>query len=302
MSRALFARVTGFGEATLARWEHGEVIQNTSNDSFLRLLMDEDVMKRLVSLTQYEDRLGREFSMVFYGLRSHWATALVRYEEFQELFGDAERGKLLNVLGGGFFWDVQQMFWTDMMLYLARLTDPPTSGEGKGVREYLTVQRLPGLCTDPVLRREVEELVRKAVDASEFARDWRRRHISHADFHRATDPRANPLAKADLRKVRVALDAVNAVLDLISVSLLNESILDLVGGTSRAGAFVANTQRLVEATQFIDSLVDPNGDLPATDRAAAKAFLRKFDLQPNWQNMRQVFELRKAARRFPMKA
>lgn len=38
LSRAAFARRNGFGEATLARWERGESIQNTSTDRYLRLL------------------------------------------------------------------------------------------------------------------------------------------------------------------------------------------------------------------------------------------------------------------------
>ena len=38
MSRAAFARVTGFEEATLAQWERREVIQNKSSDHYLRLL------------------------------------------------------------------------------------------------------------------------------------------------------------------------------------------------------------------------------------------------------------------------
>ena len=38
MSRAAFARLTGFEEATLARWERREVIQNTSSDRSLRRL------------------------------------------------------------------------------------------------------------------------------------------------------------------------------------------------------------------------------------------------------------------------
>ena len=51
LSRAAFARVTGFGKATLARWESGEVIQNTSSDRYLRLLTDPEVMNRLPALT-----------------------------------------------------------------------------------------------------------------------------------------------------------------------------------------------------------------------------------------------------------
>ena len=55
MSRAAFARLTGFGEATVARWERREVIQNTSSDRYLRLLMDPDVMRSLWRLIGVED-------------------------------------------------------------------------------------------------------------------------------------------------------------------------------------------------------------------------------------------------------
>ena len=64
LSRAAFARATGFGEATLARWETGEVIQNTSSDRYLRLLLDPQVMSRLptpsgsASPTNQHDRVG----------------------------------------------------------------------------------------------------------------------------------------------------------------------------------------------------------------------------------------------------
>lgn len=47
MSRAAFARLTGFGEASLARWERREVVQNTSSDRYLRLLRDPGVFHRL---------------------------------------------------------------------------------------------------------------------------------------------------------------------------------------------------------------------------------------------------------------
>ena len=59
MSRAAFARVTGFGEATLNRWEHGAVIQHRCNDRFLRLLESPWVMSRLKSLMEE----GSESSM-----------------------------------------------------------------------------------------------------------------------------------------------------------------------------------------------------------------------------------------------
>ena len=38
MSREEFAKTTGFGEATLGRWERGEGIQSYANDRYLRIL------------------------------------------------------------------------------------------------------------------------------------------------------------------------------------------------------------------------------------------------------------------------
>ena len=54
LSRAEFSRFTGFGEATLARWERREVIQNTSSDRYLRLLQDSAIFQRLRSLVGME--------------------------------------------------------------------------------------------------------------------------------------------------------------------------------------------------------------------------------------------------------
>ena len=62
MSRAAFARLTGFGEATLARWERREVIQNTSCDRYLRLLENPANVHRLQSLT---DTVGSSSGEVF---------------------------------------------------------------------------------------------------------------------------------------------------------------------------------------------------------------------------------------------
>jgi putative zinc finger/helix-turn-helix YgiT family protein len=51
MSQAEFAKVTGFGVASLKRWETGALIQNQSADRLLRLiLMDPSIMTKLMSI------------------------------------------------------------------------------------------------------------------------------------------------------------------------------------------------------------------------------------------------------------
>jgi DNA-binding transcriptional regulator YiaG len=47
LSRAEFARVTRLGEATIGRWERGELIQNAANDQYLHLLRYPENVERL---------------------------------------------------------------------------------------------------------------------------------------------------------------------------------------------------------------------------------------------------------------
>lgn len=58
LSRDDFARMTGFGKATVGRWERGEVTQNRSADRYLRLLQDPEVMRRLQALAEPTDSAG----------------------------------------------------------------------------------------------------------------------------------------------------------------------------------------------------------------------------------------------------
>jgi putative zinc finger/helix-turn-helix YgiT family protein len=55
MSRAEFARVTKLGEATLARWEHGALIQNAAYDQLLYLLRFDDNWQRVLERATIKD-------------------------------------------------------------------------------------------------------------------------------------------------------------------------------------------------------------------------------------------------------
>ncbi len=57
LSRAAFARLTGLGEATLARWESGALMQTVGNDRYLRMLSAPggiESLKAVVRLAQSE--------------------------------------------------------------------------------------------------------------------------------------------------------------------------------------------------------------------------------------------------------
>ena len=244
---------------------------------------------------EHQDKLGEEFGGVYHGLWNDWAWGLMRIQEFRELFGNASHVELLNAItGGGFLWDVQHVLWDDLMLCVTRLTDPVrTAG-----KDNLTVQKLPDFCEDRELRGEVQSRVDAAVDAAAFARDWRNRRISHTDLSHSLEPNAEPLAPASLRQAAAALDAVHSVLNTISVRLMDADLANEVTVAPRAYAFICYVKQLVEAVQYIDSLIDPGGNVPTTDSDAASAFLRKLGCEPTWERASQIIGLRKAARRF----
>ena len=50
MSRAAYSKLTGWGEATLNRWENGILVQNQANDRYLRLLAAPENVRRLERL------------------------------------------------------------------------------------------------------------------------------------------------------------------------------------------------------------------------------------------------------------
>ena len=58
LNRAEFAQLTGFGKATVGRWERGEIHQNRSADRYLRLLQHPEVMRWLRALAEPTDSSG----------------------------------------------------------------------------------------------------------------------------------------------------------------------------------------------------------------------------------------------------
>ena len=257
----------------------------------LRMQMGDKVKQK------YQNKLGEEFGAVFHGLWNDRAWAWIRLQEYRELFGNTEQVELLNALtGGAFLRDIQHILWDDLMLRVTRLTDPI----GSVGKSNLTVQRLPDFCKDEEaeFHEEVSERADRAVGAAKFARDWRNRRISHRDLALAIEADAKPLAPASLRQVESALDAVHAVLRAISLHLLKEDIGKDVVTAPRARAFICYTQQLVGAVKYIDSIIDPGGKVPITDRGAAGDFLRKLGCKLTWEQMRQIIELREAARKF----
>ena len=244
--------------------------------------------------TSQEGRVER----IIRSLMDEWASGELRLRENRILFQSQEDVELLNAItGGGFLWDVQIVFWDDLMLRLAKLTDPVKGGRGRE-KKNLTVQLLPAFCCDDSLRDEMQRLVNEAVEATEFAREWRNKRIGHTDLERALSPNPEPLADSNREKAQAALNAIFAVVKAANASMRGVHLSRRVVSYPRAAAFITHVRQTSEALRYIDSLIDPDGSLPITDHEAASRFLGKVGREVTLKEVRQVVELREAARRF----
>ena len=234
-------------------------------------------------------------------LWNHWASGALRLREFRHLFVESEdRVKLLNAItGGAFLYDVQQIFWDDLMLCVTKLTDPARMGRNENLTVEL-LKTLPEVQGNQPFRREVKRRVDAAVQTAKPCRDYRHKRISHLDLQLEIAPaRAKPVPRANMVEVKAALDGIHGCLHAVyrklrAVELANAPPV----GPGRSLVFALNSENLAEAVQIVDFLMDPTGQLKFTDQGAAIGFLKKLDRPATWENIRKVVRLRELALAF----
>lgn len=164
--------------------------------------------------------MGNELGAIYSELWQEVGRLYSDWHEFVSLFGtNPERIDLLNHAAAHFFRTVQDSLWERTLLKIARITDPAQTGK----KRNLSLHSLPNAITDPTMQAAVQLSIKDASLKCEFARDWRNRHIAHADFSLALEASAQPLAVASREKVRVALQSIEDVLNSISIPLLNST-------------------------------------------------------------------------------
>lgn len=234
-------------------------------------------------------------------LESHWALGTLRLREFRYLFDESEdRVKLLNVItGGAFLYDVQQIFWDDLMLYVTRLTDSPKMGRNENLTVGL-LTTLPEVQSNQALCREVKRRVDAAIQSAKPCREYRHKRISHLDLQlEIAAEQLKPVPRADMVAVKAALDEIHGCLNAVLMKLLDVELANLPPFyRGRSGVFALNSEILAEAVQLVDRLVDPTGQLKVTDPSSAEEFLKKLNQPATWENMGKVFRVRELALEF----
>jgi hypothetical protein len=157
--------------------------------------------------------LGPELGTFYHALQHEVTWVHAKWLEYRKLYaGSEKRVDLLNEVAGFFFRVVQDVLWEDVLIHIARLTDPRRSA-GK---PNLTIHRLAELIPISNVAEDVRQLVQVAIGKCSFAREWRHRHLAHRDLDLAMEAKhATPLPGVSRQAVTEALAAISAVLNRV---------------------------------------------------------------------------------------
>ena len=168
---------------------------------------------------EYICSMGSNLGAVYYSLWQDVAWLHVKWDEYVQLYGTKrERVDLLNCTARFFFKVVHDVLWSDILLGIARLVDPPMTGSKKN----MTIRLLPE-AVDPCISAKVVCLTNQAVEAIQFCTDWRNRRIAHRDLAVVLGESSKPLEQTSRAKVSDALASVAAVLNAVEEHYLRVS-------------------------------------------------------------------------------
>jgi len=199
---------------------------------------EEEVRRRSVEC------MGESLGELYFLLWKEVAWVHVTWVEYRRFFAAGQSTfDLLNATAPMFFYRLDYLMWHDIILHLCRLTDPPTSAGKNNV----TLLSLSPKLDNQELQDRVKELAEDAKSATDFARDWRNRHIAHRSLSKAANPLSEPLEIATREKVDSALKSIRRVMNALE-SHFNDSETQYDQTQAAAGGAAALLSCLRKAT------------------------------------------------------
>jgi hypothetical protein len=169
---------------------------------------------------EYRQKMGDELGSIFHRLWNQCVLLHMRWDDYADMFGTGpDDFTLLNEVAPGFFKSVQDTSWEWILLKLCHFSDGAVVAHRRTL-SLDTLLKTKGGETVPNLKN----LVEIARQSTKFAKDWRDRHIAHADLEYELEKNLKPLAAASRAQVRVSLQEIDAVLRAVSMHFMDTDL------------------------------------------------------------------------------
>ncbi len=190
---------------------------------------------------EYIAAMGSELGGCFYSLYHELVLVHAKWLEYRELYAhSSDRLDLLNRTSGFFFKIVQDGLWDDVLLHIARITDPVrTAGN-----ENLTIQILPPLIEDRELQKEARIHLERCIEKSVFAREHRNKRLAHRDLLLASDEKAVPLSGVSRAHIEDMLASLRELMNKLDhhyrdTTVMYERFVAQTGARSLIGSLMS---------------------------------------------------------------
>jgi hypothetical protein len=190
--------------------------------------------------------MGPDLGAVYNELYSDVLWLHAKWEQYCCLFKSKRRVELLNETAGYLFRLIQDTLFENVVLGLAKLTDPIETGRGVK-QQNLTVLRLPPLIIDGALKCEMSALVQSALTACSAARSWRHKRLAHRDLAVALATTGDPLPSISFSDVEAALTAFSTLLNRLEHHFWNSEVRYVLRSFGDADCLVRYLQKGVKA-------------------------------------------------------
>jgi hypothetical protein len=175
----------------------------------------EEVKSNMISI------MGTKFGSLFYQIYNEICWLNFKWIEFEELYGKKEsRIEIMNESAPFFFYVTQKVLWENLLLGIARITDPPKS---KG-KLNTTLKAISEFIDDKELKKEFDEELKDIEDKAKFCRDWRNRWIAHMDYELTVNQSAEPLETATRNKLKAINKKIQIIYNKISKKYLGSTV------------------------------------------------------------------------------
>lgn len=167
------------------------------------------------------NKLGIDFGSLFYSVYNEITWLTFKWIEFRELYGTKEsRFELMNKVSPFFFFIVQKVLWENLLLGIARITDPPMTMGKKNT----TLRALGQYLQEDNFKSEFEKDLNDILTESKFCRDWRNRWIAHLDYELAVNRQnTKPLDLATRQKLKGTMEKIHSLYNKVSFKYLGST-------------------------------------------------------------------------------
>lgn len=164
---------------------------------------------------QYVTHMPDQTGTLFHALWQEVTSLYIAWRTFVTLFGTSEeRVRLLTYCAKDFFLILQWILWDDVLLRIARLTDPLQSAGNLNASLHQLAHMLSGHAPADLL-----ETIGKELNGLDFAakpiRVHRHKRLAHTDLTMALDPDAEVTPGITRRDIQSVLELIKKVMNRV---------------------------------------------------------------------------------------